>query len=279
MKNTIIHPTDFSECANKALDYAVVIAKALKFKLRIVHLLDHKDINSFNSLEIIDQIEKTEKEAEKELKKIKEKVKGEQVECETEVNPGKMDLFFPQYILEQSPELVVMGTTGNNKLGNKLMGSNTHSIINNTEFPILAVPKNTVLKKEFRKLLFLSDYRDKDIDAIDFISKIALAFKAKVNVVHILDNETKKKVNNQKLLDKLKDSVQKRNNYSNVEYQLLINDDIEQRVRLLLEESKPDLLAVIMRRQNFFERLFFGSLTKKMVYQDFTPLLVFKEEK
>jgi hypothetical protein len=40
MEKILIHPTDFSECANNALNFAILIAKKLNLKISLVHSLD-----------------------------------------------------------------------------------------------------------------------------------------------------------------------------------------------------------------------------------------------
>ena len=64
MNNTIVHPTDFSKCANDALDYAIKIAKTLDCKINIVHSLDfggEQNIlqNNTSMSEVSDKIERT----------------------------------------------------------------------------------------------------------------------------------------------------------------------------------------------------------------------------
>ena len=105
--------------------------------------------------------------------------------------------------------------------------------------------------------------------------RLARPSGAKINVVHILNSEASKKVNNQKLLDDLELKVKEKDDYPNIKYELLHSEDPESRLHMLYEEKKPDLLTLVMRKQGFFERLFFGSLTEKLVHRSNVPLLIF----
>jgi len=278
MKNIIIHPTDFSECANKALDYAIYMAKALNCKIKVVHSLVFNDLGEFrqNPTALIADSKKVEKEAEENLKKIGKKVKANEVECEMTIYTGKISAWFSDFADENNPLLIVMGTTGAGNIANKLFGSNTFSIIKKTKSPVLAVPEKATLQ-QFNKFIFATDYKDIDVDSISILSKIAKYKMSQINIVHILDNDSTKKENNQKLLDNLKANVEETVDYKNIEYKLYHCEDISKGIQLLIKETNPDLFALVMRKQNFFERFLFGSFTEKMVYHTETPLLVFPE--
>lgn len=276
MKNTIIHPTDFSNCANKALDYAIEIAKALNCKISIIHAVDFKELDSLehNAQNILNDTLLLEKTAKRKLKELCLKVEGQQIKCETTVCSGEISSWLPEFTRQNNPKLIIMGTTGAGSLKNKLFGSNTYSIIKETNTPLLSVPEKAVLGK-FNKITFLSDYRDKDISAINFTVEIASHFKSEIDVVHILDNEGSEKSNNQQLLQELQSKVEEKVAYKNINYLLLFGNNIEERLQSLTVESNTDLLVLIMRKQHFFERFFFGSLTEKMAHQSERPFLVF----
>ncbi|MGB0887655.1 MAG: universal stress protein [Vicingaceae bacterium] len=276
MEHTIIHPTDFSECADKALNYAIVIAKALNLKISIAHAIDFNELDSLerNGLNIMQETSLIRSAAEKKLKKIVKKVEDNKVKCEGAICSGRISSWLPDFTNKNNPKLIVMGTTGADSLKNKIMGSNTYSIIKHSNIPLLSVPENAMIGA-FKNLTFLSDYRDNDIPSIGFLVEMAKHFKSKINITHILNSDAAKKVNNEKLLHDFKLKVEEKFMYQKLETQLLYSDDVERRIKILIEETNPELIALVMRKQNFFERLFFGSLTEKMAYHSKSPLLVF----
>jgi len=275
MKNTIIHPTDFSYCSDNALDYAIILTKVFECKLEIIHHLD-LNVNENNAHRVLEEVEGKEREAKIKLRNLENKIQKHELKCEVGVHFGKIKSLFPEYAIKQNPKLIVMGTTGANHLVNKLAGSNTSNIIKYTESPVLAVPERAALK-EIKNIIFLSDYREKDIESVSFISKIAESFDAAINIIHVLSEDKSKKINNQKLLDDFQSSVKKEVNYTNIKYQLLNSDNIFNRVKILINDTKPDLIVSVMRKQNLLEGLFFSSLIEKMVYKIDTPLLVMPE--
>lgn len=279
MKNTILHPTDFSDCANNSLNYALRMAQLLHCKLQIVHSLDlggtlNMDQNATTMLALT---KKMEKEAEIKIQQLGDICKKAGVHCEASIFTGKINSWLPKYISENNPMLVVMGTTGAGGIPNKIFGSNTYSIIKDSHSPVLAIPINTKIKT-FSHLILSTNYKDKDIEAIQFLSKLAKPSNALIDVVHILDQESAKKVNNQILLDNLNAKVQAVEKYENISYSLQHGENTEECLQVLIAEKKPELLTLIMRKQNFFERLFFGSLTDKLVHHTNIPLLIFPDE-
>jgi len=64
-------------------------------------------------------------------------------------------------------------------------------------------------------------------------------------------------------------------NYPKLSARLLYSEDVEDRLNILVKESKADLMVLVSTKRTFFERIFSNSLTKNMVYHSDTPLLVF----
>lgn len=280
MKNTILHPTDFSECANDALDYAIEIAKVLNCKIRIVHSLVFEGELSVTQTAsaMLKLTEVVKREAEESIKVLGDKVIANNIECEGSIFTGDISAWLPNFIADNKPVLVVMGTKGSNTVSSKLFGSNTYSIIKNSEVPVLAVPKFAKYKKPFDIFVLSTDFRSKDLDAVKFLAKLAKPSNVKIDVIHVLNEEASKKSNNQILLDNLEKKVKEQEGYDNIEYKLLYSEDPETRLKILVEEEKPDMLTLVMRKQGFFERLLFGSLTEKLVHTGNIPLLVFSAE-
>ena len=276
MKNTIVHPTDFSECANVALDYAIEVAKILKCKINIVHSLDfRRELNVEQSAtSILRLTSELEQAAEIKLKELRERVLEHNITCEAKVYAVKIDSWLPEYISKNKPMLVVMGTTGENSISNKIFGSNTYSVIKNSKSPVLAIPESARLTGAFKNFVMSTDYRDEDIEAIMLLARLAKPSKAEINVVHILNEKGSKKINNKRLIDDLELRVKEKEDYFNINYDLLYNENPESRLKILVEEKKPDILTLVMKKQGFFERLFFGSLTEKLVHKGNVALLV-----
>ncbi|MGB5203479.1 universal stress protein [Eudoraea sp.] len=272
---TIIYPTDFSACAENAMQYVIPIAKAMKCKVQIVHSIDASNMlkSEENPLRVIEEIQILDVNAKTHLKKIKIKMEANGIACITEMLKYPGISWLPEYIKEHRPYLVVMGTVGSGDLGNKVFGSNAYRVITKTDFPLMVVPKDATYRG-FEKMIFATDFEKKDTENINFLIKIARHYKAAIDVVNVTETvfereEEKFYANN------LKDELSKTVRYGKMDYKFLFWDNVEERLEILLKESNADLLALVNRKKNFIDCLFHKSIVKKMMYRTHIPLLIF----
>lgn len=272
---TIVYPTDFSDCAENAMQYAMAIAKAMKCKVQVVYSVDVGNIVKLeeNPIRVLEDIQLLEGKAKNRLRKIKRTMEANAIVCKTEVLKDPGISWLPEYIEKQRPYLVVMGTTGSGSLEKKLFGSNTYRVITKTHFPLLVVPKDAIFKG-FNKMFFATDFEKKDTENIKFLIEIARYYKASIDVVNV--TETAFESEEEKVhIDNLKNELSKTVHNDKVDYKVLRWDNVEERLEILLKESKADLLALVNRKKSFIDRLFYKSIVKKMVYRTKIPLLIF----
>ncbi|SKB58593.1 universal stress protein [Maribacter arcticus] len=271
----IIYPTDFSTCAENAMPYAIAMATALKCKIQIVHFVDASGIlkSEENPLRVLEEIKELEIKAQNRLFRLKSNIEKSGIDCGTEVLQGDTLSWLPKYLNEKKPCLVVMGTTGAGSVENKVFGSNTYKVIKKTDFPVMTIPEK-VSYKGFEKMIFATDYEEKDTENINFLVKLAKHYKASIDVVHVTETAYKNE-EEKHYADNLRDEVSKTVSYGRLDYKFLYWDKIEERLEILLKESNTDLLALVERKRNFTDRLFHKSIIKKMVYHTQVPLLIF----
>jgi len=275
MGNMIIHPTDFSKCAENALDFAIAIAKATDSKIALVHSLDFSEISvtSRNAQALEENSSALEEEAKKMLVEMGSKVQEQGIVCEASIHSGRIGLWLPDYGKEKDASYIVMGTVGADTLQNKIMGSHTFDIITRTGIPVLAVPNEAKID-DFKEFVYLQDHRTADILPLKNIAQIASAFGANVDVIHFLEKDAD--TNDEALFEKLQTEVKKEIDF---EFNFICEptEDLHESIQQVGTEKNPDLLALVMRHQNFLQRLFKGSLTETLVNHSSTPILVFEE--
>jgi len=275
MKNLIVYPTDFSRCAENALTFAVPLAKVLNCTLKVVHYIDFIGISDTEAhyRSVLEEIGKIEREASIKLKKLQRQVEKQEVKCEFQVIKGRNISEHTEFLEELDPRFVVMGTTGSGSFENKVMGSLTYKVIKHTYLPVLAIPEKATFQG-IRKIVFATDYENKDLDSIGSLAEIAKHFNAAIEVVHICEDPDYDK-SEQVFFDDYRKFISKRTDYQNIDFKLLHWKNVEERLAIFLNDSQADLLAMITRKRNFFDRLFHGSLAKKMIYHTHIPLFVY----
>lgn len=138
---SILVPTDFSACANKALLQAIIISERTGAKLVLIHVVEV--MTSVIPGEMLTQGGVTEKMIEvsrKNLKDLAAKIKLE----------NKLDVEYVSYngrvydnIIRaahiHNSDLIIMGTHGTSGVQEWLFGSNAFSVVSNSTIPVLTI--------------------------------------------------------------------------------------------------------------------------------------------
>lgn len=138
----ILVPTDFSENAQHALDYAVVLAKQCSAKLHLLHtpvvptyLL--MDLSYSPGPEAVTRILN---ESQDSLDAQAKGVAESGVEYYTAIREGTVHEVIRDYAKEHDVDLVVLGTHGRTGVSKLMYGSVTERVIKTVHTPIIVVP-------------------------------------------------------------------------------------------------------------------------------------------
>lgn len=270
---TILVPTDFSECANNALLYAIELAKKENSKIILLHAFHVSYVYPDVSMQFLpEQTKAAEQTAYAKLKLLSEKVETS-VTCEI-INEESLavDLIL-ETIDKKKPDLVVMGTTGVSGIKEMLIGSNTASIVENAKCPVIAVPENIPFK-QIKNITYATDYHLSDINALIKLVEIAELFDAKVTLLHVcyevFTHETE-----EEFMETFRNKIQKDISYNKLNFQLVYGKNLINVLEDYIKKESPDLISMSTTYRNTFDKIFGTSSTKKMTYHAKVPLLVF----
>ncbi len=275
----ILVPTDFSTCANHAVDFAVQSAKHINGEVILFHALesggsaytDYMGVNKeFDQFLINEQRDKL-----RMIKKSIEETEGITVGIYLLKGPLKESIL--QAIDDKEIDLVVMGTLGASGIKKKIWGSNTAAVIGNTKIPVMVIPFFYEWKKP-QKILIATNHFEKEPAILDFVFELADLYMAQVHIA-VFSNEdkddaatllehTRKTPRYEKLLKTqyLEDTLTAEHLYGN-EFEKTLNDH--------LNKKEIDVLAMVTySKGGLWEKFFHPSLTKKMSYHTKIPLLV-----
>lgn len=269
MKNILV-PTDFSDCANNAIRYAVNLAN--KYNASIT-LLSAYHVPSAGGTSVMVNLQDDLRDAAKEeLQKTKSKLIKD--------NPNLVVNVFTSYNLpvnamlnflkEKDTDVIVMGTTGATGIKEVFIGSTTSSLINKVKVPIFAVPENYVSTK-LKKIYLATDLQSfKSTDSTKFIKKLALDFDAKVELLNVAE-----KPNEEESFKVVSQAIDIENEFFGVdhEFNFIESTNVEKAILDYIDEDNS-IIAVINRERNFFSRLFHTSTSKKITMHASVPILV-----
>ncbi|HZH55536.1 MAG TPA: universal stress protein [Sphingobacteriaceae bacterium] len=288
MTKTILVPTDFSENARKALNYAVGLALQQGYTLQLVHvyqaLTSRFGDEKFNR-EIIDHAET---EAMHKLEELRVTIQEEHpnLKISTDCIAGDQ----PSAVLTQIAgkahnELIIMGTKGAGGLKHRLMGSNTYQTITNSPIPVLAVPE-AYDNFKLERVGLLSNFKKIELE-------IARAFTAifgknlQFTVLHVQERASPSKEDNiqlEKELEAWKNHLIDKTGILDITWavdstmnRLDVTETLPDCIHHMAEDHDLHMLLVSYNTKSFFQRVFSRSLVKNIAHQIQRPVFFFKE--
>lgn len=272
---TLLVPTDFSLNADKALAFAIGMAKQGDFQLLLFHAYHIPFAGPFiSALAIENELEAAQEEAEKKLRGLcAEVILGHKVKCEyAAAHALPVDA-----ILEASKKhhaaLIVMGTKGATGLKRILVGSITADVVEKSFCPVLAVPEKASFHG-LKKIVYATDYHHSDLESLKTVLEIAGYFNSDVDIVHVCDGEYTEE-SEKGLLKKFEGEVRSLTPYPRLSFNLCKGKNIQDKLRKYSRSRTTDLLVMSTRHRTVTDKLFNRSMTKKMAYHTRIPLLSF----
>jgi universal stress protein A len=137
----IIFPTDFSEPAEKAFEYAVFMAKSHEAELTLVHVVDQLqgltqyEILAITPMEIAAKMAKRAREG---LQALVDRVK-DSLTATSSVREGKTWVEICAAAKEENADMIVIGSHGRTGLSHVLIGSVAETVARHAECPVLIV--------------------------------------------------------------------------------------------------------------------------------------------
>ena len=276
MKNILV-PTDFSLNANKALNFAVQIARQAKAEIILIHACDLIDtIFKDNQTTYKEHNQPISDNVNENLSLLKKSIEDtENLSVHIQLYKGKVTDAILQASEEHHADLIIMGTLGEAGLKEKIFGSITAGIIGKTNIPVMAVP----LLSEWdtpKKILLMVNNSEEKPDMVKSVFELAELFNATVHVAIFTD------VDSAEAIDYLKD----KRGVNSYEEKLKIkykNTDIksvqldghrfQQTIEEYILEQCIDIVAMVTHQRTFLKSIFNRSMTKKMSYHTRIPLL------
>lgn len=257
---TILFPTDFSKTADNAFVYALNLAKAIDADIRLITIKTH--LNDYLNMQ--------EDEFEAKLNKLKETAKEkdlDSVKITSSIEIGDLLMTILDLVKKENIDYIVMGTNGENSLGKKFFGSQTLAVINNSPIPVLAIPHNVVYV-EGRKFAYASMFDPKEEAAISQMIGFAKKHNSTLDVVHVEKNSMS--------IDMIMKKRELEVNHPDVKVEVIKNEDVEKALLEYCEMYNVDVLGIMYRELNPFQRLFTESYSRQLLTSANFAILVLK---
>lgn len=275
MKNILL-PTDFSENAYNAMEYAIQLFKDDDCTFYLLNTFTPIAYNigtlgDGHSTMVTEEI--TRQNSETGLSEIENKLK------EKYDNPkhtfkrlSSFNLLINEIIdvvKEKSIDLIVMGTKGATGAKEVFLGTNTMYTIKNVTCPVIAVPENFVFG-ELKEILFPTDFKfSLENKYFPLLRSVCTKNSSQLNVLNVYwgkpvksDLETTKK----KLAAYFKGN--------SIAFHQIEDVAIAEAVEQFQIKNEIDFLVMINNKHSFFENLLFKPVIKQIVYHTNVPFMV-----
>ncbi len=262
----ILIPTDFSDNARKALDYALTLFGDASPDVTLLNTwqIPHTGVGMLVSIEDIlrDESERTMAELVEELKgKSKNSFPIQGI-----VRAGALAEVIRGLLREQSYDYVVMGTLGADDVKKKLLGSNTANVVSSCPVPVLVVPVNVALSAP-SKVAIATDFKGLKANQLAPLTALVNKFNASFLAIH---------VEKEAAVVGAEESAAWLAPFNGARPELvtIVSDDVAEGVDDYVNSNGIDLLAVIRHEYGFFEGLFHRSVSRKLSMYVDCPMLV-----
>jgi nucleotide-binding universal stress UspA family protein len=275
---TILFPTDFSNNAIHASEYAGMVAKRMNANVVLLNVYAVPTISEYQlPYEIENFINQNKSEAQTnlaEFAKVFLKNTGLQPErVSTRVEYGYVSDKIVNTAKAMEADLIVMGTKGSSDFLDKWLGTNAQKVMKKSNCPVWIIPQKALITypKDF---LYAADFQEDEVLATHKIREIAEPFGGKCNIVHIHDYfEVNVGHRVEATVNQLKHEFEE----DLVSVKSLHRADIVEGLETYIQTKKPDVLVLAIHEKSFFDSIFDTSITKHFVQEAHLPILTFRK--
>ncbi|HLF35672.1 MAG TPA: universal stress protein [Cyclobacteriaceae bacterium] len=276
----ILVPTDFSDLAGYAFDFAHQIAKSLSADIELFHVLDIPDSMGYNDLNVtgsqlrhenIDDIYviKLLEVTKKKMMKIINNPKYEGVRIKPRIKAGSAYKKIYDEIISEKIDLIVMGTAGTDSWEQSVMGTTAERVVRFANCPVISMRKPARLDK-IKNLAYASDFENDHAIVTELISDLSALMNSKIHLVKInTPSHFQNDKENYAVIKSFADDQKLKNYEMHVHNHQFEEDGIVQ----FSEMYKMDMVVMTTRGKTGFARLLEGSIAEEVVNYSKIPVL------
>ncbi len=173
---------------------------------------------------------------------------------------------------EKTIEMIVMGAREGSRIDHFLAGSDTFSVIDHVNRPVLVIPYDVELN-DLKKVVFATNFAERDIEAIRYLVRLSAIFNFHLEIVHVdllADDDLTKELRKTEFMKHIH-----RLHYPDIDLLEIRGKNIVNRLSTLCDESGADLLTFTHYHDSFFSKIFRQSTTREALENQNVPMLIF----
>lgn len=268
----LICPTDFSNAANNAIEYASKLAQKLEATIEI---LNFQTISPASPIASGISARENRPKAEQTLENICNEVsKTFNIFCRYKSETTTATLERAINSKAARDNIIVMGTNGIDDSYQYIFGTNTYHVIKKSKCPVWVIPEDAAYK-DIKKVVFAWDYsQDNHLSFLQLETLLGI-FNPEITMLHISKQKTP-------ISDDVYRALQEEiyNTFGekeNIRFDRIYSDDPDTFAEITdnyIHDSQADLLAVSFYDRGVLRNIFHGTLVKDLSEIADYPLLV-----
>jgi nucleotide-binding universal stress UspA family protein len=271
LKNILV-PTDFSNCANAAADYAIQLAQLAGAEVHLLHLQE----TPVNWIRLSKEKEKRYPEtlraighAKSELSKWVRKAEKTGVKAERFLvfDTGKDEII--RHLEAHQHDFLVMGSHGADGLEEKLIGSNAQQVLRQATVPVLIIKKP--IFRPVRNILFVSDFTDVSTASFHQLTGFADLIQAHIDLLFVnTPDQFTASAATDRNMDRLMAHCQREDTCTR---NVINAETVEDGIKAFIRQQPMDLIAICTHGKSGLRQLFSPSIAEKVANRSILPVL------
>ncbi len=275
MKNILL-PTDFSDNARNAINYAMEFFKSTPCTFYLLHVQKASQYTTddlmaapANTTILESVIGDTKQKLETIAEELKTEYPNENYTFDTITDYDIFTDAIKQAISSKNIDLTIMGTNGATSAAEVVFGSNTLNVIRKVNHPLIAIPQGYTFK-EPKNILYAIDNHDRfETKGIEPLVDALKRYQSTLRVLKIKDTDVvdQSDIEDKKQIDDFFKSVPHT-------FHSIINVPTALAINSFVQIMDIGMTAMFIKKETFLERFFKGSETSKISYGTLVPLLI-----
>ncbi|MDR6560265.1 MULTISPECIES: universal stress protein [unclassified Arcicella] len=275
---TILFPTDFSDNAKHAAQYAGMLARLFNARVVLLNIYSIPTISEYQLPSDIENfINRNRKEAEQNLEKFtvdfikKSGLVPERITQKVEYGLATDKIV--SIAKQIHADLIVMGTKGASNIFERWLGTHSQEVMKTASCPVWVIPANAPINYP-QHLLYAADFQGDEVAAIQKILTTTQPLGSKCKVVHIHDYF---EPNGGYAIQEMKGFLEDKFQGNNLEVKCINRAEIIEGLETYIKNHKPDVIVLAIHEKSLLDRFFNESVTKHFIQEGNLPLLFFKK--
>ena len=266
---TILFPTDFSEIASNALDFAAAVASKLEANLLFLHVNSQTyaaparesgniPLESINNSMVNEKLASV----------LSDVALKYGISCRSHLEEGDPEQIIPKVASNAQADLLIMGTLGYTESEEIPTDSLTTRVMDKTTLPMLIIPRDARYDS-LDRWLYAFDRLEKEKGVMEQVFQLATSLSATVELLHVKTNRQDGDQDHLTL-----DNISQHLPGIRAGFKVINGDSVLEGLSHYIDTAQPDLLVMSRHDRSFFERMFNRDIVKTAANQINFPLLV-----